>query len=897
MLVGRGVECAAVERLLLEARASRSGALVVRGEPGIGKSALLDYAVERAEDMRVLRGAGIESESELAFAALHRVLRPVLDLLDRLPEPQADALRAAFGLISGRAGDRFLIAAGALTLLSEAAEDPLLCVVDDAQWLDGASADALAFAARRLEAEGIVMLFAARDEAALDGLPELRLDGLDGDAAAALLAADLSPPLRARVLESTRGNPLALLELAQTLTADQLTGRELVPDPLPIGAALEKAFLERAHRLPEQTQTLLLLAAADDTGDLGTVLAAARTLGLDDRALDPAEADGLLRASPNGLEFRHPLVRSAVYQGAPFNERRSVHLALAGALDSEEEADRRAWHNAAAVTAPNDEVADELQRTSERARRRSGFAAAAAALERAAELTSDEEERAARLVAAAHSVWSSGNAERGNALLEEATRLASDGRLLAEIDHLRGLFARTQGEVARSCAVLMAGAKLIADDDPAKAIEMLLDAAMSAEYAGDVEQLIEIGRRAQALPSAEEQAEFAKSLVVGIGSMLDGDTARGSQLLRHAVELGAAVPDRLLYAAIAAEYLGDVATEHALAERAVAFLRAHGHVGSLPVALELLATAEAWSGRYAAAAADATEGLRILRDTGQAASAPDFHAFLARLAAVQGREDECRLHANEALERAAGLGLGLPAAEATHALALLDLGLGRPAAAFDRLRTLAEAGPGSGHPRLAQFAAPDLVEAAVLAGRADAAEEAVASFERWIEHSGIPPLRALLARCRGQLSAGEEAAGHFAEALRLHAKTDRQFDRARTELLYGESLRRARRRIEARAHLRTALETFERLGAVPWEERARRELRASGETARKRELSTVDELTPQELQIARFVGEGATNRQIAAQLFLSPRTVDYHLRKIFRKLDISSRTELIKLAD
>jgi hypothetical protein len=311
MLVGRGVECAAVERLLLEARESRSGALVIRGEPGIGKSALLGYAIERAQDLRVLRGVGIESESELPFAALHRILLPVLDQVDGIPEPQADALRGAFGLSPGQASDRFLIAVGVLSLLAEAAdEQPLLCVVDDAQWLDSASAEALAFAARRLEAEGVMLLFAARDgEApALDGLPELRLTGLDGEAADALLAAQLSPALRDRLVESTHGNPLALLELSASLTSDQLGGRDLLPEPLPIGAVLESAFLERVRALPRQSQTLLLVGATDATGDLGTILQAARELGVDGDALDPAEAAGLLRVGTGRLEFRHPLV-------------------------------------------------------------------------------------------------------------------------------------------------------------------------------------------------------------------------------------------------------------------------------------------------------------------------------------------------------------------------------------------------------------------------------------------------------------------------------------------------------------------------------------------------------------------------------------------------------------
>jgi DNA-binding CsgD family transcriptional regulator len=621
------------------------------------------------------------------------------------------------------------------------------------------------------------------------------------------------------------------------------------------------------------------------------VLDAARSIGIGAIALDSAEAAGLLQLSPSGLDFRHPLVRSAVYHGAPFSERRAAHRALANAFVGEQHADRRAWHRAAAVTAPDDDVADELERSSERARRRSGYAAAAAALERAAELTADDEDRARRLAAAAEDAWNAGSAGRARALVERAARLASDAALVADIEHLRGAFARQIGAVAEAYEILTSGAAAIADADPQKAMRMLLDAAGAAEYAGNTGWLIEIGRRASRLSVAEEREfEFAASYLAGVGSMLEGDTGRGAHLLRRAVALGSEHPALLLYSAIAAEYLGDVATEQVLAARAVAQCRAAGAVGSLPVALEIVATAEAWSGNYAAAEADATEGLRLVHDTAQDASAPDFLAFLALVAAVQGREAECRAHAEQALARASALGLGLPAAEATHALALLDLGLGRPANALERLEGLAAAG----HARLALLATPDLVEAAVLSGRPDAAQAAFARFTRWVEQTAALPMLPLLERCRAQLSSGPAAERHFSEALRHHAASDSPFERARTELAYGGVLRRARRRQDARVHLRAALETFERVGAVAWEERARRELRASGETARKRDPATVDQLTPQELQIARFVEDGATNRQIAAQLFLSPRTIDYHLRKIFQKLGISSRAELIR---
>jgi DNA-binding CsgD family transcriptional regulator len=906
MLLGRGPECAVVERLLDEARQSRSGALVVRGEPGVGKSALLAHAVEQASGLRVLRGIGIESESELPFAALHGIVWPVLDRLEGLPDPQAGALRGAFGLSSARSHDRFLIAVGVLSLLSEAAEEsPLLCVVDDAQWLDQASAEALTFAARRLEAEGVALVFATRDGDGdafpANGLPELLLTGLADNAAQALLEAhlgpELSPEFAGLLIENTGGNPLALIELSEALTPEQLAGHQLLHGPAPIGEALEQAFLVRVRGLPPETQTLVLIAAADDTGDLGTILSAGRRLGVEANALDPAESAGLLRVAATRLEFRHPLVRSAVYHGAVFGERRAAHQALGDALARDEDADRRAWHLAAAATGPTEEVADELERSSERARLRSGYAAAAAALERAAELTSGDGVRSRRLAAAAECAWNAGNTARAVSLVDRAAALASGPRLITEIDHLRGDIARTVGSVGEAYAILTTGSEQIADDDPQKALEMLLDAAAAAEYAGDAAQLKEIGRRATSLWRADgHDLEFGASVLAGIGSMLEADTVRGSKLLRRAIDLASEDMPELLYAALAAEYLGDVATEQVLAARAVADARARGAVGALPVALEVLATAEAWSGQYAAAAADASEGLRLARDTGQEVSAADFDALLAHVSAVQGREDACRTHAAAALERAERYGLGLPAAEALHALALLDLGLGRPAEALERLEALAGVGTGTGHPRVAQLAAPNHVEAAVLAGRVDAAQTALLGYERWVEQTGSQPMLPLLARCRGQLSTGAAAERHFAEALRLHARSDRPYERARTELVFGEALRRARRRLEARVHLRAAVETFERLGAVPWEERARRELRASGETARKRDPSTTDQLTPQELQIARFVGEGATNRQIAAQLFLSPRTVDYHLRKIFRKLEISSRAELIRLS-
>ena len=907
MLHGRHEECAAIDRLLADASELRSGALVIRGEVGVGKSALLAYAADRAaEKMRVLWGAGVESESELAFAALHQLVRPVLDHVERLPGPQAAALQGAFGLATTNGTDRFLIGVGALSLLAEVAEErPLVCLVDDAQWLDQPSTDALSFAARRLEAEGVVLLVAARDDDlhmfTAPSFEELRLTGLDADAAAALLTeqspAGLAPNVRARLIEATHGNPLALLELPSSLNADQLAGRAPLPDPLPVSAGVERVFLERVRRLPESTQTLLLAAAAEETGDLAVILRAGRALGTGVEAFGMAETAGLVRIAEGRIRFHHPLVRSAVYRGATFSQRQAIHQGLAAALEGEEHADRRAWHRAAAATEPAPEVADELERSAERARRRSGYAAAARALERSAALTAAEKLRSRRLVDAADAAWLAGQPDRALGLLDRAAGGVSEPRLRADIAHLRGVIELRRGVPADAFTILTAGAAEVAPVDPVKALAMLLPASEAASYAGDVALTIEAARRASALPRGEQRIDqFTVGLLVGIGSILEGDTARGAPLLREAVVLAQTFddPSRLGFAGAAARYLGDDTATHDFYGRAVARARATGELVLLPYLLESLAVAEVAAGRYAAATASASEGLRLARETGQESSVCRNLSTLALLAAMQGHEDACRSYAAEALEHAVPRGLRLQAASATWALALLDLASSRPAEALARLETLT-AGSETGHPVIALLSVPDLVEAAVRANQTERGQTALAGFEQWATHTAPPWALALVPRCRGLLSAGAAADRHFTEALRLHGPSSRPFDRARTQLLYGEALRRARRRVDAREHLRAALTTFEQLGASPWAERARTELRVSGETARRRDPSTLDQLTPQELQIVRFVGQGATNREVAAQLFLSPRTIDYHLRQVFTKLGISSRAELIRL--
>jgi DNA-binding CsgD family transcriptional regulator len=896
MLYGRAAEVAVVERLVADARSSRSGALVIRGEPGVGKSALLEHAVECGREMRVLRSQGIEAESELAFAGLHELVRPILNRLPELPTPQAEALGGALGLEASNGHDRFLVAVGVLSLLAEAAEgEPLLCVIDDAQWLDKGSADALSFVARRLEAEGIALLFAARQNGAgtfdARGLPELELEGLNGEAVAALVGSRvMADGVRDHLVEQTGGNPLALLESLDVLTADQLAGREALPDPLPVGSGVEQRFLDRVRALPLDTQALLLVAAAEETGDSATLERAARSLGLTLAAMEPAEVAGLIRVDNRQVSFRHPLIRSAVYGAAPFARRQEIHEALAGAFDQAEQADRRAWHLSAARITPDAEVADELERTAERAALRGAHAAAAAALERAADLTPTESEKLRRLLASANTAWLGGNSERALALLERVSGVITEAPLRAEAERLRGTIELRRGSPAEAYEILV-GASELAADDPAGTAEALITAVEAAFLESDPERLIDVGRRVSVLPSPEDSASaLCIEVAAGLGSLVTGDFERGGPRLRAAVATAelSEQPRQLIYGGFAAMQLGNDGTAYALYRRAVAGARELGEIATLPHALQALSTIEMFTGRYAAALADAAEALDLARETGQANIARGLLGITAWLEAVQGHEQDCRARAGEALDETAARRLLPPGSFARWALGLLELGAGRGEEAVAQLEQIE-------HRVVALLASGDFVEAAVRAGDVESARVRLTALEALALNVRAPWALAVTARCRGLLDPGPNAERHFEEALAFHQESDRPLDLARTELLYGEYLRRVRRRTEARSRLRNAHEAFERLGATAWTERAHRELRTTGEIVRKRDPSTLGDLTPQELQIARFVADGATNKEVAAQLFLSKRTIDYHLRKIFTKLDITSRSELVRL--
>jgi DNA-binding CsgD family transcriptional regulator len=887
--------------------------LVLHGEPGVGKSALLGYAIELAGEFRGLEVTGVETEVDLAFAGLDQVVRPVLPLAERLPKLQEDALLGALGLIDHPTSDRFLVAAATLSLLSEAADEgPVLCVIDDAQWLDQPSSEALAFAGRRLEAEGIVLLAATREDP-WPGLPALAIGGLGPEDANDLLGAcgvDLAPDVRARLIEETGGNALALVELAESLSSELTAAQpDALPRPLRLTPRVEDAFLEKVRRLPQATQTLLLVASADDTADPAMVFRAAADLGVRPDALEPAEQAGL--AKVDGTErvvLRHPLVRAAIYHAATFSARTAAHRALARALDGDEHAARRAWHLAATAAGPDAEIARDLGRSAETAQQRGGHAVAAGAFERAAELSVAGPDRVRFLVAAARAAFQAGQADRAARLAEMAQPVVSDAVAASEVAVLRGRIEFARGSAVTAHDLLMSTAGDIAERDAQAAAAVLIEAARAAWTADDLGRLAEATTLLAELKlPADDPLAALGSTTIAIADFFAGRTVEGIAGMRrgldawlHSTQTGGVAHDAgLIEASLAlvgyTRVTADDAEGLVLGASVVAECRQRGWIAWLPWTLANLSMTEAVAGRHAAALANATEGLRLARDLGQSASICRCESVLAWLAAVRGEEDRSDEFAHDTIKLAETHHLPTIAVSATWALGLLELSLGRPERAFDRL-----ADPTAGPLAVPHFVClflPDLLEAAVRAGRTDDDfGELVAWYEEWAAATNQPVATANLHRCRALLR-DDAAEQHYTAALRLYEQVgpdQRPFDRARTQLLYGEWLRRARRRTEARPQLAAALETFQRLGASPWADRAGTELRATGQTLRRQDTDRVP-LTPQEMQVVRLVAEGGSNQEVAAKLFLSPRTVAYHLYKAFPKLGVTSRTELAHL--
>ncbi|MGI5242544.1 helix-turn-helix transcriptional regulator [Dactylosporangium sp. CA-139066] len=864
MLYGREAEQARLRELLDAARDGSGGALVLRGGPGIGKTALLDWAAG-LDAALVLRGGGVEFEADLPFAGLSQLLRPVLPRLGSLPAPQRAALAGAFGLGPAGAADRLLVGFGVLSLLAEAAGDgPVLCLVDDAQWLDSVSADALLFAARRLGGEGVALVLAARDgEFAAPGLPEVYVSGLADADAARLVEDGLEPGVRRRILAEARGNPLALIELPRAASP------AAAPHP---GAALSDrlvaAFSGQVAGLPEPTRAVLLAAAAEDTGDLDVVLrAAGRTV----EDLRPAEQARLVEVTGGALRFRHPLVRAAVYHGAPFAQRVAVHRALAAALTGPGSADRRAWHRAAAATGPDDDVAAALEDTARQARDRSGYGAAAAAYERAAQLSAAPPDQARRLLLAAENALLAGDAAAAVRHAERAAALDGDPAFLGRVGWVEGQAWFWQGNYSNAYELLTAAAGLAPDT----AGRALLHAVHPAWYLGEPhlgECLDRLARLDD--PVARYEVAAVRSRPLPMPAL---DPALNP---RDFVELCG-------FGFVA----GQDAEAHALAAALADRCRGEGLAGLLPTLLFFVAEAELFEGRHRDAAVSAAEGLAIAAGGGQPLWVSQLSAVHATLAALAGDEGACRAHAATADAAAAP---GAPAAGhawAQWALALLDLGQGRPESAVPRLLAL-QSQPYAHHV-VAHRCIPDLIEASVRAGSVADVAPAAARLEAFAERTGQGWAQALVHRCRALLGGDEH---EYRLALKLPA---RPFERARTELLYGEWLRRARRKADARPVLQAALDAFDRLGARPWSARARAELTATGLPASSsppHAEPAAARLTPQELQIARLAAQGLSNKDIAAQLFLSPKTVAYHLYKAYPKLGVGARADLAALS-
>jgi DNA-binding CsgD family transcriptional regulator len=907
MLLGRDAERLRIDRALAGARMGASAALLLKGEAGIGKTTLLGYATEEATGMRVLAARGVQFEADIPFAGLNELLQPALSVLDRLPDHQAAALRGALGLGPRMQSDRLVIGAATLGLLSAYADEaPLLVLVDDAHWLDRSSAEAIAFAVRRLLADPIATLVSVREDEESPlleaGIPELPVRGLDPDSARALLGGRagerIAPDTLEWILRATAGNPLALVELAEA--APGLTPPAL-DTPLPLTTTVERTFLRRVTGLSPAARRALLIAAASQPADVDMIRRAGRALGLQAEALDEAEtAAGLVQVRGDVLEFSHPLARSAIYNAASPAERRSVHRALAGALTSGEEADRRAWHLAAAAQGTDEEAAVALEAAGLRARERSAYAAAAAAFEHSARLGENGERRADRLFLAGEAGWLAGRSEGAVRSLETARRLTSAAELTAHIDQLRGHLAMRRGAIAEGYRILVDAAAACEAWDRDMAVLMLADAALGCVNFGRHSDMLAAGRRALEMVGEEEPAAtaFYAHAAYGMAATLVGQGAEGANHMRIAlrhfekVSGGPGSPLMLSWAVMVPMFLREAEAGRELIERSVETARDRSPSGALPTLLHYLGRDAATTDGWPLARARYEEAIRLARETGQSTDLGAALSGIAWLDAREGRVDECLAHSHEALALTGRLGLVLFRIWTLTAMAELELGAGKIAAALEPLlqcqALMEELALGDAD----LMPAPELVNVYLRLGRPDDARRAAESYYPRAQEKGQPWSLARAARCRGLLADDKGFAGWFETALDHHRQTPDTFEQARTALFYGERLRRARRRTEARQQLRAALQAFDQLGAAPWAEHAAAELKATGESARRRDVSTRNLLTSQELQIAQLLADGLTTREAAARLYLSPKTVEYHLRNVYGKLEVRSRDEL-----
>jgi len=912
MLRGRRAECDALDRLLANARAGESQVLVLRGEAGIGKTSLLDYLSRRASGCRVVRAGGVESESEFAYAGLHQLCAPFLDRLESVPGPQRDALRTAFGLQTGEPPDRFLVGLAVLNLLAEAGdEQPLICLIDDAQWLDRISAQTLVFVARRLLAERIGFVIAVRepgDGLELAGLPELAVGGLSDADARTLLDSVLKGPVdnrvRDRIVAETRGNPLALLELPRAWTTAELADGAGLPDTVPLSGRIEQGFLRRLEPLPADTRRLLLTAAAEPLGDATLLWRAASRLGLGADAAAAAAAADMIEFGSR-IRFRHPLVRSVAYRSASVEERQDVHRALAEATDPDVDPDRRAWHRAQATSVPEEDIAAELERSAGRAQARGGLVAAAALLERAAMLTPEPARRAQRELAAAWAKRDAGALETAQGLLLAVEAGPPDALRSAEVEHLRGQIAFDQGRGSDAARLLLGAARRLGPLKPEVAREAHLEALSAAIWAsgpGLPDRLTPAAEAARAAPPARHPPRAVDVVLDALAiRFTEGYPAAVPTLtlaLQTVRDLDPAAEDvgRLLWlvdnraSGIVATEVWDFDAGQALAARQVELARKAGALVQLQFALNFLANNNLLAGELTEAAALIDEDRLIAEATG---NSPVAYTAMVH-AAFQGDEALTSELIEATVREATAQGQGRVVSFADYASAVLNNGLGRHDTARDAAWRVFQAdviGYGT-------MITAELAEAASRTGDAALLADAL----QWVsERAAATPTNWALgieARVRALTSSGDVADGLYRESITRLETTRLRGVLARGHLLYGEWLRREGRRIDARDQLRTAHDLLAAMGLHAFAERARRELLATGETARKRSIKITNELTAQETQIARLARDGFSNPEIGTRLFISPRTVEWHLRKVFTKLGVSSRKQLrdIRLA-
>jgi DNA-binding CsgD family transcriptional regulator len=911
-LIGRRDECVRIDDMLQQARQGSSSALVMRGEPGIGKSALLNYAMARAGELKVLSATGVESESKVAFAGLVDLLSPLLSHIERLPKSQAAALSGALAIGPPFPCDALTTSAATLALLGVAAEEqPVLAAIDDAHWLDSTSLGALLFSARRLHSEGVVMLFAVRSEGResprFAGIPEIDLQGLDWRAAQELLTERLgtsvTPEVASRLANATGGNPLALVECTPLLTQAQLSGTEPLDDPLPTGARLESAFLRRASRLPHTTREALLILAASESTDVRLIGKALKAAQIPYSCLSPAESSGIISVEGSRVQFGHPLLRSAVYHGVNPAERRRAHAALAEAFAREGLTDRGAWQLAAATVFPDEKVASTLEDAALSARGRGGHEAAASAYERSSALSESSAEAVRRQLEAARDWHLHGRSRRALELLDQASSATTDPLTLADINHMRGRVQIWTGAVPEARTLLLAEAARLETLDAERAAMLTVEAVGACFMTGDMRFALQTARLAHKRAGRVGQmAEHSASLMLAIALVASGHNDEAMPLIDRAeafleeadpLALG---PAPFFGIAECFTWMEEIERARHLLDRGIGIAREKGAAGSLPFGLAVLSEVDERTGHWPAAYSNATQGLRLAQDADQQNQSGHNLVCLAHIEAAMGLEEDCRRHLTEASEQERRFGSSTLRLYVGSALGFLELGLGHPDKTVQALEPVREWARCNGlaEPSITPWQ-PDLIEAYVHVGRRSDAQVLLETFERHADRTGRPWTRAVSSRCRALLAPDSAYEHEFKEALVRHQHVPSSFERARTELCFGERLRSSGKKQAARRMLVRALHTFQNLGASGWAERASREIRATGHVPSRRTTRRSHDLTPQELQVALTVAQGMTNKEAAVALFVSPKTIESHLGHIYAKLGVRSRTELVNV--